>query len=65
MSVEKDVTMISYELLDFEELDVLRKLIDPLRLDDVISEYGSERDLQEYLGLDEFEFEEWKKVWFE
>ena len=49
----------------FEELDVLRKLIDPLRLDDVISEYGSERDLQEYLGLDESEFEEWKKVWFE
>jgi hypothetical protein len=62
----KEITsMISFELLDDEELTVLKKLIDPDRWDSVISEYGSEIQLERELGLLPHEFLEWKSFWLE
>lgn len=57
--------MISYELIDYEELKVLRKLIDPLKWDDIISEYGSESALERELDMMPHELKQWKEFWLD
>jgi hypothetical protein len=62
----KEITsMISFELLNDEELVVLKKLIDTSRWDSVVSEYGSESLLERELGLMPHEFLKWKSFWLE
>jgi|DEB0MinimDraft_6_1074348.scaffolds.fasta_scaffold11522_7 hypothetical protein len=55
--------MISFELIDDEELEVLRLLIDKERWDTVLSEFGSEMELERKLGMMPHEFTEWKNFW--
>lgn len=57
--------MTSFDLLNDEELVILRKLIDPSRWDSVVSEYVSEHAIERELDLLPHEFLEWKKFWLE
>jgi|TARA_X000000950_G_scaffold288492_1_gene405528 hypothetical protein len=58
--------MISYELLDEEEVKILKMLIDPLKWDDVLTEYGSETALERELDfIGPHELDRWKEFWLE
>ena len=57
--------MTSFELLDEEELRILKMLIDPLKWDEVILEFGSDTAIERELGLMPHEFKEWKEFWLE
>lgn len=57
--------MISYELIDDEELEVLKMLIDEEKWEEVKEEFGGEMLLQRHLGLLPHEFNEWKAFWLD
>ncbi len=57
--------MISFELLDDEEVKILKMLIDRFKWDDVASEFGGESGVERELGLSPVEFIHWKEFWLE
>lgn len=57
--------MTSFDLLDDEELKILKMLIDPMKWDDVLTEFGSEMAVERELGLMPHEMQEWKDYWLE
>ena len=64
--VEKGILMISYELLDDEEVKILKMLIDPMKWDEVTSEFGGESGVEMELGfVSSVELNHWKEFWLD
>ena len=62
---EKDTTMISYDVLEQGEIEVLKALIDRDKWDLVLNEFGGEIEVAEMLDINFTELREWMKFWLE